>query len=87
MSKIQKEISLREKYRSDKIMTHLLECDHDIKCINYSLEGNGSSDLTLEEIGLVLGVTRERVRQIESSALKKLRHPSTGRLLRKYLEI
>ena len=87
MSKIQKEISLREKYLSDKIMSALLECDHDIKCINYSLECNGSSDLTLEEIGLVLGVTRERVRQIEVSALKKLRHPSTGRRLRKYIEI
>ncbi len=87
MSKIKQEISLKEKYRSDKVMAHLLECDQDIKCINYSLEHNGTSDLTLEEIGLVLGVTRERVRQIETSALKKLRHPSTGRLLRKYLEI
>ena len=38
--------------------------------------------LTLEEIGKVMGVTRERVRQIEAHALRKLRHPSRIRYLR-----
>ena len=38
--------------------------------------------LTLEEIGHVMGVTRERVRQIEAHALRKLRHPSRMRYLR-----
>lgn len=38
--------------------------------------------LTLEEIGQVMGVTRERVRQIEAHALRKLRHPSRIRFLR-----
>ena len=38
--------------------------------------------LTLEEIGTVMGVTRERVRQIEASALRKLRHPSRLKYLR-----
>lgn len=37
--------------------------------------------LTLEEIGRVMGVTRERVRQIEAHALRKLRHPSRLRYL------
>ena len=37
--------------------------------------------LTLEEIGKVMGVTRERVRQIEAHALRKLRHPSRIRFL------
>jgi RNA polymerase primary sigma factor len=37
--------------------------------------------LTLEEIGKIMGVTRERVRQIEALALRKLRHPSRIRLL------
>lgn len=37
--------------------------------------------LTLEEIGRVMGVTRERVRQIEAHALRKLRHPSRIRYL------
>ncbi len=40
---------------------------------------------TLEEVGRKFGVTRERVRQIESQALKRLRHPSRSRKLRDYL--
>ena len=44
------------------------------------------SDRTLEEIGKELSVTRERVRQIESSAIKKLKHPRVGRKLKNYIE-
>lgn len=44
------------------------------------------SDRTLEEIGKELNVTRERVRQIESSAIKKLKHPKIGRKLKNYME-
>ena len=44
------------------------------------------SDRTLEEIGKELNVTRERVRQIESSAIKKLKHPKVGRRLKSYIE-
>lgn len=44
------------------------------------------SDRTLEEIGKELNVTRERVRQIESSAIKKLKHPKVGRQLKNYME-
>ena len=43
------------------------------------------SDLTLEEIGKAENITRERVRQIESSAIKKLRYPKFGKELKKYV--
>ena len=41
---------------------------------------------TLDEIGKVYGVTRERIRQIESKAMSKLRHPSRSKALRDYLD-
>jgi len=85
MLTIKKEIQLKEKYKDDKVMSRLLSCNQNINSINYSLKYYASSDLTLEEIGLVLGVTRERVRQIEASALKKLKHPRIGRIFRAYM--
>jgi len=51
--------------------------------LRYGLDGGG--DYTLKEIGEKFGVTRERIRQIEMQALRKLRHPSHSRVLREYL--
>jgi RNA polymerase primary sigma factor len=44
------------------------------------------SEHTLEEVGLEFAVTRERIRQIEAKALRKLRQPSRSRKLRSFLD-
>ena len=45
-----------------------------------------NTDHTLEEVGQQFSVTRERIRQIEAKALRKLKHPTRSRKLRSYLE-
>jgi RNA polymerase primary sigma factor len=47
--------------------------------------GDGS-ERTLEEVGQIFSVTRERIRQIEAKALRKLRHPSRSRKLRAFMD-
>ncbi len=47
--------------------------------------GIGGQEMTLEEIGVKFGLTRERVRQIKEKAIKKLKHDSKNRLLKSYL--
>ena len=85
MPKNKQGIVLKNKHNPDIFMSRLLSCNRNIKCINENLKYHGSADLTLAEIGLILGVTRERVRQIEASAIKKLKHPKIGRILREYM--
>lgn len=53
--------------------------------LRYGMSETGS-EKTLNEVGEILGVTRERIRQIEAKALKKLRHPSRSKKLRDYME-
>ena len=48
--------------------------------------GTSGSEHTLEEVGQHFAVTRERIRQIEAKALRKLRHPSRSRKLKAFLE-
>jgi RNA polymerase primary sigma factor len=47
--------------------------------------GIGVQDLTLEEIGNKMGLTRERVRQIKEKAIRRLRHRARSKLLKDYL--
>jgi RNA polymerase primary sigma factor len=69
----------------DQILNQLNEREQAVVRMRYGLM-NDESDRTLEEIGNALNVTRERVRQIESSAIKKLKHPKVGRNLKTYVE-
>lgn len=43
--------------------------------------------MTLEEIAKIMGISKERIRQIEKQALKKLKHPKVSRKLRQYLKM
>ena len=45
-----------------------------------------NSDHTLEQVGQQFSVTRERIRQIEAKAIRKLKHPSRSRVLRSFLD-
>jgi len=63
-------------------LSTLTEREKDIINLFFGLEGN---EMTLEEIGDRLGLTRERVRQIKEKALRRLRHSSRSKLLKNYL--
>jgi RNA polymerase primary sigma factor len=69
----------------DQILGQLNEREQAVVRMRFGLM-NDESDRTLEEIGKELSVTRERVRQIESSAIKKLKHPKVGKNLKNYVE-
>ena len=73
------------KEQIDEVLDQLNEREKAVICMRFGLMDD-ESDRTLEEIGKALNVTRERVRQIESSAIKKLKHPKVGRKLKNYIE-
>ena len=78
---------LKEDLRAqiDEVLSQLNEREQSVIKMRFGLLED-ESDRTLEEIGKELNVTRERVRQIESSAIKKLKHPKVGRKLKNYIE-
>jgi RNA polymerase primary sigma factor len=65
-------------------LSKLTERERKIIVLRFGLEDGRFR--TLEEVGREFGITRERIRQIEAKALRKLRHPSYSRKLRGYLE-
>ncbi len=73
------------KEQIDNVLEQLSDRERAVIKMRFGLLDD-ESDRTLEEIGKELSVTRERVRQIESSAIKKLKHPKVGRALKSYIE-
>ena len=68
----------------EKVLATLSEREREVLKLRFGLEDGYSR--TLEEVGHIFEVTRERIRQIEAKALKKLRHPSRNKRLRDYLD-
>ncbi len=66
------------------VLETLTERERDVITMRYGLEDGRNR--TLEDVGRQVGVTRERIRQIEAKALRKLRHPSRAKILRDYLD-
>ena len=66
-----------------KVLLTLTEREEKVIRLRFGLEDGKSR--TLEEVGQLFGVTRERIRQIEAKALRKLRHPSRSRKLKDYM--
>lgn len=72
------------KEQLNEVLDTLTERERKVLILRFGLEdGRGR---TLEEVGKEFNVTRERIRQIEAKALRKLRHPSRSRKLKDYLE-
>ncbi|MBP8250740.1 MAG: RNA polymerase sigma factor RpoD [Herpetosiphon sp.] len=67
-----------------QVLDQLTERERRVLKLRFGLEDG--TQRTLEEVGKEFGVTRERIRQIEVKALRKLRHPRFGKKLRDYLE-
>jgi len=72
------------KEQIDEVLTDLTPRERRVLQLRFGLEDGRSR--TLEEVGQEFNVTRERIRQIEAKALRKLRHPSRSRRLKDYLE-
>ncbi len=72
------------KEQIDDVLSTLNPREQRVLQMRFGLEDGRSR--TLEEVGREFGVTRERIRQIEAKALRKLRHPSRSKKLRDYLE-
>lgn len=72
------------KEQLEEVLSTLTEREKKVLTLRFGLEDGRAR--TLEEVGREFNVTRERIRQIEAKALRKLRHPSRSRKLKDYLE-
>lgn len=72
------------KKRLENVLDTLTDREENVLRLRFGLDDGRTR--TLEEVGKVFGVTRERIRQIEAKALRKLRHPSRSKQLKDFLE-
>ncbi len=72
------------KEQLEDVLNTLTEREQEVLRLRFGLDDGRPR--TLEEVGQLFGVTRERIRQIEAKALRKLRHPSRSKKLKDYLE-
>src|SRR5829696_648445 len=81
------DVAIRDLLKSavDEALADLNERERQVVRLRFGLDDEGQVR-TLEEVGKAFGVTRERIRQIESKTLAKLRHPQRSQKLRDYLE-
>jgi len=81
------EMAIRDLLKAavDEALADLNERERQVVRLRFGLDDEGQVR-TLEEVGKAFGVTRERIRQIESKTLAKLRHPQRSQKLRDYLE-
>jgi RNA polymerase primary sigma factor len=72
------------KKQLENVLDTLTDREENVLRLRFGLDDGRTR--TLEEVGKVFGVTRERIRQIEAKALRKLRHPSRSKQLKDFLE-
>jgi RNA polymerase primary sigma factor len=77
-------IKLNLKEQTAQVLRTLTPREEKIMKMRFGLEDG--SEHTLEEVGRSFAITRERIRQIEAKALRKLRHPSRSHKLRAFLD-
>lgn len=75
-------VVLREQL--DEVLDTLTDREENVLRLRFGLDDGKMR--TLEDVGRVFNVTRERIRQIEAKALRKLRHPSRSKQLRDFVE-